>query len=112
MTQGLGRAGGSKAVTTASADVTNTGSRPGEEVVQLYVRLMGTSTSQPVRALKGFQRVSLAAGETKKVTFELQPEAFALWNDQQQWVVEPAKVAVEISPDSAGGKPAVLEISP
>lgn len=112
MTQGLGRAGGSKAVTTASADVTNTGSRPGEEVVQLYVRLMGTSTSQPVRALKGFQRVSLAAGETKKVTFELQPEAFALWNDRQQWVVEPAKVAVEISPDSAGGKPAVLEISP
>lgn len=112
MTQGLGRAGGSKAVTTASADVTNTGSRPGEEVVQLYVRLMGTSTSQPVRALKGFQRVSLAAGETKKVTFALQPEAFALWNDRQQWVVEPAKVAVEISPDSAGGKPAVLEISP
>ena len=56
-----------------SAEVTNTGSRPGEEVVQLYVRLMGTSVSQPVRALKGFQRVALAPGETKTVTFQLSP---------------------------------------
>jgi beta-glucosidase len=113
LTQGLDKRGAdTKTAMTASADVTNTGSRPGEETVQLYVRLIGTSTSQPVRALKGFQRVSLAPGETRKVRFELQPEAFALWNDRQQWVVEPAKVAVEISPDSAGGKPAVFQISP
>jgi hypothetical protein len=46
------------------------------------------------------------------VSFELQPEAFALWDDHQKWVVEPAKVAIEITPDSAGGKPAVLEIVP
>jgi beta-glucosidase len=113
LTQGLtGSAAGSKPVMTASADVTNTGSRAGEETVQLYVRLLGTSTSQPVRALKGFQRISLAPGETRKVTFELQPAAFALWNDRQQWVVEPAKVAVEISADSSGGKPAVLQLLP
>jgi beta-glucosidase len=110
--QGLdARAADSKAAVTASADVTNTGSRPGEEVVQLYVRLIGTSMAQPVRALKGFQRVQLAAGETKKVTFGLPPEAFALWNDRHQLAVEPAKVAVYISPDSAGGEPAMLQIT-
>ena len=97
---------------TASAEVTNTGSRPGEEVVQLYVRLIGTSVAQPVRALKGFQRISLAPGETKKVTFALEPDAFALWNDRNQWVVEPAKVAVWISPDSAQGTPATVQILP
>jgi beta-glucosidase len=97
---------------TVSADVTNTGSRAGEEIVQLYVRLMGTSVSQPVRALKGFQRVALAAGETKKVTFALTPEAFALWNERNEWVVEPTKTAVWISPDSARGAPAILQIQP
>jgi beta-glucosidase len=97
---------------TASAEVTNTGSRPGDEVVQLYVRLMGTSVAQPVRALKGFQRVSLAPGETKRVTFALAPDAFALWNDRNQWVVEPVKAAVWISPDSAQGAPAILQIQP
>jgi beta-glucosidase len=113
LTKGLdSRLGGPKGVMTASVDVTNSGSRPGEEVVQLYLRLIGTSTSQPVRALKAFQRVSLAPGETKKVTFELSPEAFALWNDRNQWVVEAAKVAVYISPDAARGEPAVLQISP
>ena len=106
------RAQGSKAVLTASVDVTNTGSRPGEEIVQLYVRLIGTSVSYPVRALKGFQRVSLAAGETKKVTLALQPEALALWNDRNEWVVEPAKLAVWLSADSAQGSPAILQIQP
>ena len=100
------------AALTASAEVTNTGSRPGEEVVQLYVRLMGTSVSQPVRALKGFQRVALAPGQTKTVTFTLSPDAFSLWNDRNQWVVEPAKAAVWISPDSAQGAPAALQILP
>lgn len=104
--------GRAKPALTAGADVTNTGSRPGEEVVQLYVRLMGTSVAQPVRALKGFQRVSLAPGETKRVTFALAPAAFALWNDRNQWVVEPAKAAVWISPDSAQGAPATFQIQP
>ena len=113
LTAGLDNsAGRAKVVLTASAEVTNTGSRPGEEVVQLYVRLNGTSVAQPVRALKGFQRISLAPGETKKVTFELVPDAFALWNDRNQWVVEPEKVAVWISPDSAHGSPAIVQILP
>jgi beta-glucosidase len=96
---------------TASADVTNTGTRPSEETVQLYVRLQGTSTAQPVRALKGFQRVKLAAGETQRVTFHLGPDAFALWDDQNKYVVEPARATIWISPDSAHGSEATIEIT-
>ena len=95
-----------------TADVTNTGARPGEEVVQVYVRLRGTSVAQPVRALKGFQRVALAPGETKKVTFTLAPEAFAFWNSQSQFAVEPANVSVWVAPDSAHGTEATLDIVP
>jgi len=97
---------------TASAEVTNTGSRAAEEVVQLYVRLQGTSVAQPVRALKGFQRVALAPGETKRVTFELGLEIFAMWNDQNLFAAEPAKVSIWISPDSAHGTAAAVEIVP
>ena len=97
---------------TASAEVTNTGSRAAEEVVQLYVRLQGTSVAQPVRALKGFRRVALAPGETKKVTFAVGPDAFAIWNDRNQFAVEPAKVSIWISPDSEHGTAGAVEIVP
>jgi beta-glucosidase len=97
---------------TVEATVSNTGSLAGEELVQLYVRLQGTSTAQPVRALKGFQRVALAPGEAKKVAFHLEPEAFAIWNDRNQFGVEPAKVTVWISPDCGSGSEAKLEILP
>jgi beta-glucosidase len=97
---------------TVEAAVTNTGLLPGEELVQLYVRLQGTSTAQPVRALKGFQRVVLAPGETKQVRFHLHPDAFAIWNERNQYAVEPSKVTVWVSPDSASGSGAQLEILP
>ncbi|MGC1477112.1 MAG: glycoside hydrolase family 3 N-terminal domain-containing protein [Terriglobales bacterium] len=97
---------------TVEVNVSNTGSRAGEELVQLYVRLQGTSTAQPVRALNGFQRVALSPGETKRVVFNLKPDAFAIWDDHNQFTVEPAKAAVWISPDSAGGTEAKLEILP
>jgi beta-glucosidase len=100
------------AVLTAEADVTNNGSRSGNEVVQLYIRLQGTSVAEPVRALKGFQTIALAPGETRHVKFELKPEAFAFWNDQQRFAVEPSKVTVWIGPDSAHGSPAKAEIVP
>ena len=95
----------------ASADVTNTGTRASEETVQLYVGLEGTSTAQPVRALKGFQRVTIPAGSTRHVTFHLGPDAFALWDDQNKYVVEPARVKIWISPDSAQGSEATIEIT-
>ena len=95
-----------------SAEITNTGTRAGEETVQCYVRLQGASVALPVRALSGFQRISLAPGEKKEVTFELGPEAFAFWNDQNKFVVEPARLTVWISPDSAHGEGRTLEIAP
>jgi beta-glucosidase len=112
LNQRLSGTTGTRNALTVEATVSNTGSRAGEELVQLYVRLQGTSTAQPVRALKGFQRMALAPGETKKVTFHLAPDAFAIWNDRNQFAVEPAKVTVWISPDSASGSEAKLEILP
>jgi len=99
------------AVLSASADITNAGTRPGVETVQCYLRFQGTSVAQPVRALSKFQRITLAPGETKKVTFLLGPSAFAIWNDQQKLAAEPAKVTVWIAPDSTQGVQATLEIT-
>ncbi len=112
LNKGLSSGTNATAAMTAEADVTNTGSRPGEEVVQLYIQLQGTSVAEPVRMLKGFQAISIAPGETKKVRFELKPEAFAIWNDRNQFAAETAKVNVWISPDSAHGSPVQAEILP
>ncbi len=94
------------------SDISNTGLRSGEEVVQLYVGLRGTSTAQPIRALKGFQRIALGPGEKKTVEFNLPAEAFAIWNDHNEFALEPAKVSVWISPDSAHGAAVETEILP
>ena len=112
LSRGLTTGRNAPAAMTAEAEITNTGSRPGDEVVQLYIQLLGTSVTEPVRMLKGFQTISIAPGETKKAKFELKPEAFAIWNDRNQFVVEPAKLNVWISPDSAHGSPAQAEIVP
>jgi beta-glucosidase len=112
LNKGLSAGAGGPTAMTAEAAVTNTGSRPGEEVVQLYIQLQGTSVAEPVRALKGFQRVSIAPGETKQVKFELRPEEFAIWTDRNQFAAETAKVNVWISPDSAHGSPAQADIQP
>jgi beta-glucosidase len=102
--------GTGKHVLTVTANVTNTGNVAAEEVVELYFGLRGTSVEEPVRALKAFQRVSLAAGETKKVSFELGAEAFALWDINDEWKVEPSKVNLWVSPDSATGEAVEIEI--
>ena len=100
----------SHTVMVAEADVRNSGARPGNEVVELYIRLQRTTTAQPVRMLKGFQTISLAAGETKRVKFELPADAFAIWNDRNQFAAEPSKLTVWISPDATQGTPAEAEI--
>ena len=99
-----------KELLTVSANVTNSGTVAAEEVVQLYVRLTGTSVAEPVRALKGFQRVTLGPGETKKVTLGLTADAFALWDVQNVLKVEPCKVTIWVSPDSARGESVELEV--
>ena len=99
------------AVVSVNTEITNTGTRAGVETVQLYLRLQGTSVALPVRALSGFQRIALAPGETKKVTFTLGPEAFAFWNDQNKFAAEPARVTLWVSPDSSHGPGATLQIT-
>ena len=96
---------------TVSTEITNTGTRPGDETVQLYVQLRGTSVAQPVRALSGFQRITVAAGETRTVKFALGAEAFAFWDDQNKFNVEPARVTLWVGPDSSHGPEAILQIT-
>jgi beta-glucosidase len=72
-----------------TVDVKNTGSRNGDEVVQLYVHQQAGSASRPVRELKGFERITLAPGETKTVRFKLGPDELRYWNaGVRSWVQE------------------------
>ena len=84
-----------------SLKVTNTGNVSADETVQLYIGLRGTSVAEPVKALKAFQRVGLTPGETKNVVFELAPEAFAIWGEDNRWVVEPSEATIWVGPNSA-----------
>ena len=87
-------------VTMVSADVTNAGNVPGTEVVQFYVRDTVASVSQPVRELKGFTRVDLKPGETKRVQFPLGFEQLSFYNVQMKQTVEPAIFDVWIGDSS------------
>ncbi len=76
-------------VVTASVDVTNTGSRAGEEVVQLYVGFPGSKVDRPVKLLRGFEKVPLAPGETKRVTIPVKVKDLAYYDvGAKAWVVE------------------------
>ena len=86
-----------------SVDVQNIGDRPGDEIVQLYIRDLVASVVRPVKELAGFERVSLQAGETKTVRFELGPERLGLFNRQLQFVVEPGEFRVTVGTSSTGG---------
>ncbi len=86
-----------------SVDVRNVGDRPGDEVVQLYIRDPVASVVRPVQELAGFERVSLQAGETRPVRFELGPERLGLYNRQLQFVVEPGEFRVTVGTSSTGG---------
>ncbi len=94
----------------ASAEVRNAGDRDGEEVVQLYIREQGTSVARPVRELKGFQRVALKPGESKKVEFTIGGDELRFWNIDMKNVVEPAKVSVWIAGSSVDGTPVEFTI--
>jgi beta-glucosidase len=81
--------------------VTNTGSRSGDEVVQLYLSRPGASVTQPVLRMRGFQRVTLAPGEARRVQFVLGPDDFAIWDAAMHEVVEPGRVIVSVGNSSA-----------
>jgi beta-glucosidase len=84
----------------ASVDLTNTGQRTGEEVVQLYIQDEVASVTRPVKELKAFRRVSLSPGEKKKVQFTISPDELAFYNVEMKRVIEPGKFAVFVGPNS------------
>jgi beta-glucosidase len=90
---------------TLSFDVTNTGKRSGEEVVQLYVKHLDSKVARPLKELKGFKRMAVKAGETQHVTIELSADQLAYWNvDAHRFVVEPGKIEIMIGASSADVK--------
>jgi beta-glucosidase-like glycosyl hydrolase len=95
---------------TVTVDVTNTGARAGDEVVQLYVHDRVASVTRPVKELRGFERVSLAPGERKTVRFSLGPEALRFTNEAMERVVEPGLVDVMVGTSSAGLTTVPLEV--
>jgi beta-glucosidase len=91
--------------------VTNTGGRAGTDVVQLYVGAETSSVTRPVRLARGFERVSLAAGESRQVAFELGPDDLALWNLDMQREVEPGRYVLEVGSNSAELSSVTLDVA-
>ena len=83
-----------------SVTVKNTGDCDGDEIVQLYIRDLVGSVSRPLKQLKGFQRIHLKKGESKKVTFTLTSELLKFYNSELQYVCEPGDFEVMVGPDS------------
>jgi len=96
---------------TVGAAIENTGSLAGDEVVQLYIRELVASTSRPLKELKGFRRVTLAAGEKKRVEFTLKAEQLRFYDRNMQYVVEPGMFKVWIGPSSVEGLEGSFEVT-
>ncbi len=91
---------------TATIAVTNSGTRDGEEVVQLYIRDMIGSVTRPVKELKGFQKVMIKRGETKNITFTISEEDLKFYNYDLKFVSEPGEFKVFIGGNSRDVKEA------
>ncbi len=83
-----------------SADVTNSGNRSGDEIVQLYIRDQYSSVTRPVKELKGFERITLDAGQTKTVKFEIDQSKLAFWDINMNFIVEPGKFDILVGKSS------------
>jgi len=95
---------------TVSVPVRNTGTRAGDETVQVYVHQMVSSVTRPIKELKAFQRISLSPGESKTLTFSLTPEAFRMWNASMQRVQEPGAFEIMVGPNSVDLQSVLLTI--
>lgn len=98
---------------TASATITNTGKREGEEVVQLYVRDLVGSVTRPVQQLKGFEKIDLEPGESRKVSFTLHPDDLAFTRADMTYGWEPGQFRLWIAPSSGAqaGTPATFTLT-
>jgi beta-glucosidase len=95
---------------TVSVNVKNIGKRAGDEVVQLYIHNPAASTTRPVKELRGFHRIHLEAGEVRKVSFELTPDSFALWNAEMKYVIEPGNFKIQVGGSSEKGLSTTVEV--
>ncbi|MGA9668339.1 MAG: glycoside hydrolase family 3 C-terminal domain-containing protein [Terracidiphilus sp.] len=96
---------------SVSFDVTNTGSVAGAEVAQLYVSDPSAKATRPERELKGFEKVRLAAGETKHVTQDLDARAFSYWDEAaHKWTIDPGKFVVRVG-DSSESTPLHADVT-
>lgn len=91
--------------------VTNTGTRAGDEIVQLYVRDDVSSVTRPVRELKGFSRIVLTPGESRTVTLPLGPAQLSFTDGNNRRVVEPGTFTIMVGPNSCDGPMARLEVT-
>ena len=96
-----------------SVDVTNTSKTAGDTVAQIYIHQRSGSASRPVRQLKGFQRVTLAAGESRTLKFQLGPAELRFWSPQtKKWAVEPSAFDVWAGADSTATLHAEFTVKP
>ncbi len=95
---------------TATVTVTNTGKRDGAEVVQLYIRDLVGSVTRPVKELKGFEKIFLKAGESKKVSFKITPELLKFYNYNLDFVCEPGDFEVMIGRSCRDVKKAAFKL--
>lgn len=85
---------------TVSFEVTNTGQRAGDEVVQLYLHDIVASVTRPVKELKGFKRITLQPGETKAVSFSVDVRQMAFYDREMNYIVEPGEIEVLVGASS------------
>ncbi len=95
-----------------SVDVENTGRTAGDEVVQCYVTDLEASVRTPVRQLAGFQRVSLAPGERRRVSFTLEPRQMAVVTEDGRFVVEPGTFRVSVGGSQGDARSLALGAAP
>jgi beta-glucosidase len=98
---------------TVSVEVTNTADREADEVVQLYLHQRYGSASRPVRELKGFRRITLAAGASRLLQFPVGPDERRYWNAaSRDWVTDASAFDVWVGGDSTAPLSTTFEVTP
>jgi beta-glucosidase len=93
-----------------TVNVTNTGQRDGDDVVQLYLRREFSSVETPERELKGFSRIHLKAGQSQTISFEVPQRQLQVWNTENKWVVEPGNYNLWVGDSSEAAAKVSFEL--
>ena len=95
---------------TASVTVKNTGDRDGDEIVQLYIHDIYATSTRPVKELKGFKKVHIAAGQSAQVDFTITAEELSYYNHDLEWVCEPGDFEIMVGPNSRDTQAVTLTV--